>query len=210
LTRERSLVGALQRDWRRKRHLSQLALAAEANVSQRHLSFIESGRAAPSRESTMRVAGALDLRLRSRNELLLAAGYAPRYPERALDAGRMRAAEQALERMLTHHEPFPAVVLDRAWDVIKANAAAERLIKRAMPGSGRKLFPANGKLNLGNLQVSACRSSPCHPVRCRSRFSRPFQASSNPLLLRSCPGSRRRRLSIRWEGPGFRRWSCRS
>ncbi len=123
-------LGVLLRDWRRVRGLSQLDLALEAEVSQRHLSFIETGRSAPSRDTLGRLADALRIPFRDRNPLVLAAGYAPDHAEDRLDQPEMRQVTAALERMLRQHEPFPAFVLDRYWDVVMANDAARRFLNR--------------------------------------------------------------------------------
>jgi len=117
----------LLRDCRRGRRLSQLDLAVEAEVSQRHLSFLESGRAKPSREMVLQLAQALDLPLRERNRLLQAAGYAGVFPQRKLEAADMVPVRQALEQLLKHHEPFPAVVVDRAWNLVMANDSVNRV-----------------------------------------------------------------------------------
>ena len=117
-------LGTLLRGWRSARGKSQLDLALEADVSQRHLSFIESGRAAPGRDKLMDIAEALDIPLRERNELLLAAGYAPLYPDEGWDAPQMKCVIAAVERMLKQQEPYPAVLMDRYWNVLTANSAA--------------------------------------------------------------------------------------
>jgi transcriptional regulator with XRE-family HTH domain len=127
--------GALLRQWRAHRGLSQLALALEANVSQRHLSFVESGRASPSRDMIGRIAGAMDLPLRARNDLLLAAGFAPTYAERSLDQAELVSVRAILERILTHHEPYPAMVLDRSWNFVMRNAANRRIVAAALDGA---------------------------------------------------------------------------
>ena len=119
--------GILLRDVRRARKLSQLDLALNAEVSQRHLSFLESGRAQPSREMVLQLAQALDLPLRERNRLLGSAGYAGIYPQRRLEAADMQPVRQALEMMLKHHEPYPAIVIDRAWNVVMHNTAVTRV-----------------------------------------------------------------------------------
>ncbi|MEO6525464.1 MAG: helix-turn-helix transcriptional regulator [Gemmatimonadaceae bacterium] len=116
-------VGDLLREWRQRRHLSQLALALEAGVSQRHLSFVESGRARPSREMVLQLAVHLDVPLRGRNGLLLAAGYAPVFSERALDDPALAAAHRAVVRVLEGHEPYPALAVDRRWTLVAANRA---------------------------------------------------------------------------------------
>src|SRR5262245_22397842 len=117
-------VGDLLREWRQRRRLSQLDLAIGAEVSTRHLSFVETGRSKPSRELLMHLAEHLDVPLRDRNSLLLAAGYAPSYHETPLDADEMRPVRDALDKILAGHDPFPAVVVDKRWDLVSANAAA--------------------------------------------------------------------------------------
>ena len=123
-------LGELLRDWRAKRGRSQLDTALAADMSQRHLSFIESGRSTPGRDKLLAVAEALDVPLRERNALLLAAGYAPLYPEQAWDAPQMRAITAAAERMLKQQEPYPAVLMDRHWNVLATNDAAPRFFGR--------------------------------------------------------------------------------
>jgi len=117
-------VGVLLRGWRQRRRLSQLDLAVEADVSARHLSFVETGRSRPSRELLLHLAEHLDVPLRERNAWLLAAGFAPLYQETALDTDRMEPVREALDKILTGHEPFPAVIVDRRWDLVSANRPA--------------------------------------------------------------------------------------
>ena len=112
--------------WRRARSLSQLALAHQAEVSPRHICFLETGRAKPSREMVMLLSSVLDVPLRERNALLLAAGYAPIYTEAKLDSPQLGAVESALLAILRQQEPFPAVVMNRYWDITRANAGATR------------------------------------------------------------------------------------
>jgi transcriptional regulator with XRE-family HTH domain len=119
----RPAVGTLLRDWRQRRRLTQLDLALEADVSARHLSFVETGRAKPSADMIKHLAEQLDVPLRERNELLLAAGYAPAYGQRDLDAPEMGPVREALDRVLAGHEPFPAVVVDRHWGMVAGNSA---------------------------------------------------------------------------------------
>jgi transcriptional regulator with XRE-family HTH domain len=116
-------VGELLRQWREHRRLSQLELALEADVSTRHLSFVETGRSTPSRDMVLHLAEQLDVPLRERNHLLLAAGYAPVYSETALDSPRMTAVRAAVRQVLAGHEPYPAVVVDRGWNLVDANAS---------------------------------------------------------------------------------------
>jgi transcriptional regulator with XRE-family HTH domain len=129
----RAGVGELLRDWRKRRHQSQLALALEAGVSQRHLSFVESGRAQPSREMLLRLAEQLDVPLRERNRLLNAAGFAPVYPERPLADPALDAARRAVDRVLAAHEPYPALAVDRHWTLVTANRAVAPLLAGASP-----------------------------------------------------------------------------
>lgn len=128
MARETTFAAKL-RWWRAQRGLSQLALAGRADISQRHLSFLELGRAAPSREMVDRLAGALDIPLRQHNVLLLAAGFAPEWRQRALDAPDLAQVTSALDHMLAQQEPYPAVVVDRHWNLLKANAGAVRLVE---------------------------------------------------------------------------------
>jgi transcriptional regulator with XRE-family HTH domain len=120
-------AGGLLRDWRTRRRLSQLDLALDTGVSPRHLSFIETGRSRPSPQLLTTLAERLQMPLRERNRLLLAAGYAPRYAEGRLDAAAMEQVRGALERLISAHDPYPGVVLDRAWNVLLANRAAGAL-----------------------------------------------------------------------------------
>jgi transcriptional regulator with XRE-family HTH domain len=126
-------VGTLLRDWRIRRRLSQLDLAGEADVSTRHLSFVETGRAAPSREMVLRLANRLDVPLRERNRLLVAAGFAPMYGERALGEPAMAAARRAIELVLKGHEPYPALAVDRHWTLVSYNRAVPMLMAGAAP-----------------------------------------------------------------------------
>ncbi len=116
--------GTMLRAWRRRRGASQLALAVRSGVSQRHVSFLESGRARPSREMVVQLSSALDVPLRQRNVLLLAAGFAPAYAETNLAAPELAPVRMAIERMLKQQEPYPAVVIDRLWNLLQANEAA--------------------------------------------------------------------------------------
>lgn len=126
-------VGDLLREWRQRRRMSQLLLAAEADISTRHLSFVESGRAVPSREMVMHLAERLDVPLRARNALLVAAGYAPLFRERPLTDPQLAAAREAVELVLKGHEPYPALAIDRHWTIIAANSALAPLLSGASP-----------------------------------------------------------------------------
>jgi transcriptional regulator with XRE-family HTH domain len=121
------------RQWRRRRRLSQLELAEEADISPRHLSFVETGRSLPSRLMVIRLAERLNVPLRERNALLVAAGYAPMYRERALDDPALAAARQAVELILKSHEPFPSLAVDRHWNLAMANRMVPLLLAGADP-----------------------------------------------------------------------------
>src|SRR4051794_38323314 len=117
-------VGSLLREWRNRRRVSQLELSAETGVSTRHLSFIETGRARPSREMVMRLAEYLELPLRERNTLLLAAGYAPEFAQTPLSAESMRDVRRSLQALVDAHQPCPAFAVDQGWNLVLANEVA--------------------------------------------------------------------------------------
>ena len=187
-------VGTLLRDWRLRRHLSQLDLAGEAAVSTRHLSFVESGRSVPSRAMLLRLASRLDVPLRERNRLLIAAGYAPMYGERGLDDPGMGAVRKAVESVLEGHEPYPALAVDRHWTLVSYNRAVPMLMSGA---DAELLRPPVNVLRLSLhpvgiapriLNLGAWRS---HVLE---RLRRQVAASADPVLaaladeLRSYPG----------------------
>ncbi len=124
----REAVGTLVREWRGRRHRSQLDLALEVGVSARHLSFVETGRAKPSPELVVALAEGLDVPLRERNTMLLAAGYAPRYGETSLSDPAMAMMHAAIQRLLDAHDPYPGLVIDRHWNVVLTNRAATMLV----------------------------------------------------------------------------------
>jgi transcriptional regulator with XRE-family HTH domain len=141
-------VGALLREWRAARRLSQLDLALDAGVSARHLSYVETGKAQPSRDMIARLADTLGVPLSERNALLMAAGFAPRYPETALSRPELAQVRRAIELTLEHQEPFPAFVLNRRWDIVLTNRAATRFVNFLRGGSAhanmiRQLFDPN-------------------------------------------------------------------
>jgi transcriptional regulator with XRE-family HTH domain len=121
-TRSQSGIGAVLRQWRERRRLTQLELALDAGISTRHLSFVETGRSKPGRELLLRVLERLELPFREQNRLLLAAGHAPAFPERSLDDPELAPVREALEVVLTEHEPYPAVAVDRTWNLVAANS----------------------------------------------------------------------------------------
>ena len=126
-------VGALLKQWRLRRRLSQLDLSIQADVSSRHLSFVETGRSKPSSEMILRLCEELDVPLRERNRLLLAGGYAPAYRERTLDSPQLAAAREAVRQVLAGHEPYPALAVDRHWDIVETNAAVPLLLEGVAP-----------------------------------------------------------------------------
>jgi transcriptional regulator with XRE-family HTH domain len=128
VTASRPPVGAMLRDWRLRRRLSQLELALEAGVSSRHLSFVETGRSRPSAEMVLHLAEQLEVPLRDRNQLLLAAGYAPAFAQRDLDAPELGPVREAIDQVLRGHEPYPALVIDRHWGLVAANRPLGALV----------------------------------------------------------------------------------
>src|SRR5215813_5470136 len=114
-------IGDHLREWRQRRHLSQLDLAVDAEISARHLSFVETGRAAPSRDMVLKLAERLAVPLRERNVLLVAAGFAPAFPQRTLDDPALKSARLAIDLVLKAHEPNPALAYDRHWNLVSAN-----------------------------------------------------------------------------------------
>lgn len=129
-----SPFGLQLREWRSARRLSQLDLALEAGVSARHLSYVETGKARPSREMVMKLADTLEIPLRERNSLLMAAGFAPVYPETALTTPELARVRRAIGFILAQQEPYPAFLLNRHWDILAANAAAVRINRFALSG----------------------------------------------------------------------------
>jgi len=129
-------VGDHLREWRQRRHLSQLDLAVDAEISARHLSFVETGRAAPSRDMVLRLAERLEVPLRERNVLLVAAGYAPAFPQRSLDDPALAAAREAINLVLKAHEPNPALAYDRHWNLVSAN----RMVAPILEGLPQRLL----------------------------------------------------------------------
>lgn len=128
-------LGVMLREWRAARRLSQLDLAMDAEISARHLSYIETGKAQPSREVLMRLADALEMPLRERNALLVAGGFAPIFRETGLGTPKLVGMKQAIEAILAQQEPYPAFVLDRRWNIVQANAAAARVNQCVMRGA---------------------------------------------------------------------------
>src|SRR5947208_10935441 len=122
-------IGDHLREWRQRRHLSQLDLAGDAEISARHLSFVETGRSAPSREMVLKLAERLDVPLRERNVLLVAAGFAPAFPQRPLDDPALKSARAAIDLVLKAHEPNPALAYDRHWNLVSANRMLAPLLE---------------------------------------------------------------------------------
>jgi transcriptional regulator with XRE-family HTH domain len=145
--------GTRLRWWRERRGWSQLDLAGTADTSQRHLSFLESGRTAPSREMVLRLSAALDLPLRQQNALLLAAGFAPAWRETSLSAPELVAVNRALDYLLAQQEPFPAFVVDRRWNLLRANDGAGRLVE-FLTGPAPATAAAAPAVNLADALVS--------------------------------------------------------
>jgi len=131
-------IGAHLREWRQRRHLSQLDLAVDAEISARHLSFVETGRAAPSRDMVLKLAERLDVPLRERNVLLVAAGFAPAFQQRSLDDAALKPARAAIDLVLRAHEPNPALAVDRHWNLVSAN----RMVMPLLEGVPERLLAA--------------------------------------------------------------------
>src|SRR6476659_10568438 len=129
-------IGDHLSEWRQRRHLSQLDLAGDAKISARHLSFVETGRAAPSRDMVLRLAERLEVPLRERNVLLVAAGYAPAFPQRPLEDPALKSARQAIDLVLRAHEPNPALAYDRHWNLVSAN----RMVAPLLDGIPQRLL----------------------------------------------------------------------
>jgi len=175
-------VGSLLRNWRQRRRLSQLTLACEAGISSRHLSFLETGRSSPSREMILLLAEQLEIPLRERNVLLTAAGFAPMFLERPLADPALEAAKKAMELVLTGHEPFPALVIDRHWTLIAANRAIPPLLAGADPSLLRapvnvlrlSLHPAGLAQRIVNL--------PQWRAHLLERLRRQIELTADPIL----------------------------
>jgi len=143
--------GRLLQQWRRVRGKSQLDLAVEAEVSPRHVSFVETGRSTPSREMVLTLASALHVPLREQNALLLAAGYAPVFREASLDGPELVPARRALDLILRHQEPYPAVVMNRHWDIVRSNDAAGAFFSFLLGGGAAAGAPASARPNVVRL-----------------------------------------------------------
>ena len=177
-------VGDLLREWRQRRRLSQLDLAVEAEISARHLSFLETGRSQPSRDMVLHLAEQLEVPLRDRNVLLHAAGYAPVFPERPLDDPALKAARQAVDQVLAGHEPNPALAVDRHWTLIASNSATRRLLAGTEPAL---LRPPVNVLRLSlHPQGLAPRTANLGEWRehLLARLRRQIDISGDPVLIR--------------------------
>ncbi|HEY8605833.1 MAG TPA: helix-turn-helix transcriptional regulator [Noviherbaspirillum sp.] len=175
-------VGEHLREWRQRRRLSQLDLALEAEISTRHLSFMETGRSLPSREMVLHLAERLDIPLRERNALLVAAGYAPMFPQRPLDSPQLEPARKAMELVLAGHEPYPALAVDRHWNLVASNKALPPLLAGVDPSL---LTPPVNVLRLSlHPQGVAPRIANYHEWRTHllERLRRQIAASGDPFL----------------------------
>lgn len=175
-------VGDHLRHWRQRRRLSQLDLALDAEISTRHLSFLETGRAQPSREMVLRLAEHLEIPLRERNTILVSAGFAPVFPQRSLDDPALAAARRAVELILSGHEPHPALVVDRGWNLVSAN----RMIAPMLEGVDPSLL--TGPVNVLRLTLHpkglAPRVANLHEWRAHllDRLRREVQLTADPAL----------------------------
>ena len=204
-------IGGHLREWRQRRHLSQLALACDADISTKHLSFIETGRALPSRDMVLHLAERLEVPLRDRNMLLVAAGYAPVFPERQLQDPALGAARKVVDLVLAGHEPYPALAVDRHWTLIAANNAVAPLLEGVEPSLAS---PPVNVLRLG-LHPAGLAPRIINFAEWRAhllaRLRRQIDLTADPILialineLRDYPtpgDARRPRLS------NMRMWSC--
>jgi transcriptional regulator with XRE-family HTH domain len=183
IERERAVpIGRLLREWRERRRFSQLELALEAEVSAKHVSFVETGRAQPSREMILRFAEHLDIPLRERNVLLNAAGFAASFPERPLDDRALAAAKAAVELVLKGHEPYPAIAVDRHWTLVAANRAVAPFFAGIDPAL---LEPPVNVLRV-SLHASGLAPRVANFVEWRThvveRLRRQVEASADPVL----------------------------
>ena len=185
-----SPVGALLREWRAARRMSQLDLSLAADMSTRHLSYVETGKAQPGRETLFRLADALAMPLRERNSLLLAAGYAPQYPENPLATSALERMRQAIELIVAHQEPYPAFVVNRHFDVLMANPAVQRVNDLVMRGRQS----AHSNLLRQVFDPDDIRQAIVNWSEVAQRFS-------------ASPAQRHRRRSIGQSGPGVARRS---
>jgi transcriptional regulator with XRE-family HTH domain len=200
-------AGELLREWRQRRRLSQLDLAIAANISSRHLSFVETGRSRPTSEMILRLAEQLEVPLRERNALLLAGGYAPAYPERALAGPELRAVQAALKRVLASHDPYPAVVVNRCWELVDANAGIALFTRDVKAGL---LEPPANVLRLSlhpDGMAPRIANLPQWRAHLLARLSRQIEATGDPRLaqlheeLAGYPGGESRR-PVAAEGSG--------
>jgi transcriptional regulator with XRE-family HTH domain len=182
-TPSRRPIGSMLREWRQRRRKSQLALACEADISTRHLSFIETGRAQPSREMVLHLAERLDVPLRDRNVLLTAAGFAPSFSARSLDDPSLAAARGAVDWILTAHEPYPALALDAHWNLLASNRAVPpllagveaALLKPPLNVMRVTLHPAGLAPRIANLAEWR--------AHLLARLQRQIDATADPLLI---------------------------
>ena len=171
------------RDWRQRRRLSQLDLALDAEISTRHLSFVETGRAQPSRDMILRFAPELEVPLRDRNAMLLSAGFAPVFADRPLDDRSLSMARAAIEAVLSAHEPFPALAVDRHWNLVTANPAGTALMQGVAP---HLLEPPINVLRLSlHPEGAAPRIENLAEWKAHllHRLRKQFEASADPYLL---------------------------
>jgi transcriptional regulator with XRE-family HTH domain len=175
-------VGDLLREWRQRRRMSQLDLSLEAEISTKHLSFLETGRSQPSREMVLNLAEQLEIPLRERNVLLVAAGFAPVFAERKLEDPALQAARKAMDLVLAGHEPYPALAVDRHWTLVAANAAVGRLIAGADPALLRP--PVNVlRLSLHPKGMApAIANLPEWRAHLLARLRRQIEVSADPVL----------------------------
>ena len=184
-------VGELLREWRERRRLSQLDLAIRADISTRHLSFVETGRSRPTPTMILRLTEQLEVPLRERNVLLLAGGYAPAYPQHSLDDRELDSVRAALRQVLAGHEPYPAVVINRWWELLDGNAAVALLTSGCSPSAARaagqcaQAEPAPGRHGTAHRQPGPVARAPAQPA------SAPGAGPGRPAAQRPARGAAR-------------------
>ena len=178
-TLEGSAFGRLLKEWRGRRGISQLGLALAAQTTQRHVSFIESGRATPSRDMVLRLGATMALPLRQQNALLVAAGYAPAWQERDLSMPDLAAINSALDYMLSHHEPYPAFVVDRCWNLLRANRGASSLTEFLLGPAPAETPPASVNLAIALVSPDGLRPYIVNRQEVVRYFVRGVQADAN-------------------------------
>src|SRR3954454_1915220 len=212
-------VGQLLREWRERRRLTQLELALDAGISSRHLSFVETGRSKPGRELLLKILRRLDVPFREQNRVLLAAGHAPAFPERPLDAPELEPVRQAIDVILSRHDPYPGLAIDRHWNLVAANSTLTALtagleidpgllgppaniLRAGLHPRGLAPYLANPEDWLGHFRDRGGRPVPRHPRGLARALPRPGRAPGRGHRRRGAGGSSRGDLELPDPGAG--------